>query len=129
MIVQFQYLSGKKSGSVRCVDRFPWVIGRAATADLPLVEPGVWDKHAQVELEPGLGVMLQMLPGALGSVNDQALDRTLLRNGDIIAIGSVKLQFWLGQTRQYSFRLRETLTWVALVGLSLGQIALIWFLQ
>jgi hypothetical protein len=53
-----------------------------------------------------------------------------LRNGDLIEIGSVKLQFFLSETRQKGLRFRETLKWAAIAIISLGQIALIyWLLQ
>jgi len=52
----------------------------------------------------------------------------VLRSGDVIEAGSLKLQFWLSETRQAGLRLREGLTWAAIAAISLGQIALIYWL-
>jgi hypothetical protein len=52
----------------------------------------------------------------------------VLRNGDSIDIGSLKLQFWLSDTRQFGLRFREGLTWAALGFISLGQVGLIYWL-
>jgi len=51
-----------------------------------------------------------------------------LRNGDLIQIGSSKLQFWLSETRQFSLGLREWLLWSGIAIISMGQIALIYLL-
>jgi hypothetical protein len=52
-----------------------------------------------------------------------------LRNGDGVEIGALKMQFWLGQTRQAGLRFREWLTWAAIAALCLAQIALIYWLR
>jgi hypothetical protein len=51
-----------------------------------------------------------------------------LRNGDTIDIGSLRLQFWLSETRQADLRLREGFTWAAIAAISLGQVGLIYWL-
>jgi len=71
---------------------------------------------------------LETTPNALATINGQPLQRTVLRNGDLIEIGSVKMQFCLSETRQTGLRLREALTWAAIAGISLGQIGLIYWL-
>jgi len=49
-----------------------------------------------------------------------------LRNGDLIEVGPLKIQFWLSETRQRSLRTREFFTWFALAALCAGQIVLIY---
>ena len=61
-------------------------------------------------------------------VNSQAANDVLLRNGDLIQLGSSKLQFWLSETRQRGLRFREWLTWSGIAAISLGQVALIYWL-
>jgi hypothetical protein len=62
------------------------------------------------------------------AVNAAAVQETVLRNGDVIEAGSLKLQFWLSETRQVGLRLRESLTWVAIGLVCLAQVALIYWL-
>jgi len=56
------------------------------------------------------------------------IDR-ILRNGDLIELGSAQLRFWFARTRQKTLRLREALTWIALVMLFGTQIGLIYLLR
>jgi len=72
--------------------------------------------------------MLAVQPDALATVNGEPVHETVLRNGDCIEIGSVKLRFSLGETRQTGLCIRERLTWAALVAITAGQIALIYWL-
>ena len=127
-MVQFKVLSGKKAGTIWMARRFPVRIGRAAAADLQLDESGVWDQHLQLDLSPGEGFVLSAQPNALASVNGQAVHQALLRNGDAIDVGSVKMQFWLGETRQGGLRFREGLTWAGIAIVTLGQVGLIYWL-
>ena len=127
-MVQLRLLTGKAAGTVHRLHRFPSLIGRSSSADLRLEEPGIWDRHCEIRLEPGTGFGLTVLSEAKAAVNGQMLDEAPLRNGDIIEAGGVKLQFWLSQPRQRSLVAREKLTWAALLLLCAGQIALIYHL-
>jgi hypothetical protein len=127
-MVQLKILCGIRTGATWETRHFPVRIGRSPSAHLQLEEPGVWDLHLQLDFKRGTGFILSAQPGALASVNGQAVDQTLLRNGDMIEAGSLKLQFWLSETRQYGLRLRESLTWAAIGAISLGQIGLIYWL-
>jgi hypothetical protein len=127
-MVQFKILSGKKAGTVWVARRFPVRIGRSPGADLQLEESGVWDQHLQLDFNPAEGIVLSAQPNALAAVNGQAVHRTVLRNGDVIGIGLMKLQFWLAETRQTDLRFREGFTWAAIAAISLGQVGLIYWL-
>jgi len=124
---QLKVLSGKKAGTVWVARRFPVRIGRAA-ADLQLEESGVWDQHLQLDLNPEEGIVLRAQPDTLASVNGQPVQRTVLRNGDAIDIGSLRMQFWLSEARQGGLRFREGLTWAGIAAISLGQVGLIYWL-
>jgi hypothetical protein len=93
---------------------------------LRLEAPGVWDRHIQLELVAAKGIALSVLPGALASVNGRPSSHELLHNGDLIDLGSVKLQFWLSQTRQRGLKTREILTWAGLALLSLIEVAIVY---
>ena len=127
-MVQLKVLSGKKAGAAWVGRHFPVRIGRSAGADLQVEEGGVWEQHLQLDFNPAEGIVLSTQPDALATVNGQAVHQTILRNGDTIDIGSLRLQFWLSETRQTDLRLRESSTWTAIAAISLGQIGLIYWL-
>ena len=128
MIVQLKVLSGNKAGTLWLARRFPVHIGRSAAADLQLEEGGVWDQHLKLDFGAGEGFILSTQPDALASVNGQAVQRALLRNGDVIELGSIKMQFWLGEVRQGGLRFRVGLTWAGIAIVTLAQVGLIYWL-
>jgi len=123
-MVQLQILSGKRAGAQFTASRLPLQIGRAAGADLSLEEPGVWPRHFQITRQ-GRDLVCQAEASALLSVNGVPVERAVLRNGDVISIGALKIQFALSPVRQSSLRWREWLTWAALALLCLAQVALV----
>ena len=128
-MVQLNVLSGKKAGSQTVVRRFPFRIGRAAQNDLPLDDDGVWDSHLALELQRDNDrFILVVAPNALATVNNQSIETAPLRNGDIISLGSVKLQFWLAAVKQRGLRLRELFVWAMLLLVTLAQFVLIYWL-
>ena len=127
-MVQLKILTGKKAGTAYTTRRFPVQIGRSATAQMQLEEDGVWDQHLQLDFSPGDGFVLTVHENALASVNAEPIQRTRLRNGDLIQLGSSKLQFWLGETRQVSLGWREWVLWSGIAIVSLGQVGLIYWL-
>jgi pSer/pThr/pTyr-binding forkhead associated (FHA) protein len=127
-MVQLNVLSGKKAGTAWVARHFPIRIGRSSKADLQSDESGVWDQHLQLDFDPATGLVLTAQPDALATVNGQPVQKAVLRNGDAINIGSLRLQFWLSETRQRGLRFREGLTWAALAAISLGQVAIIYWL-
>jgi pSer/pThr/pTyr-binding forkhead associated (FHA) protein len=127
-MIQLRVLSGKTAGDLWIARRFPVRIGRAPTSSLRLEESGIWDSHIHIDFLRKEGFILQTQPNALASVNNQPIERVVLRNGDLIQLGSVKLQFWLSEPRQVGLRFREWLTWTAITIISLAQVALIYWL-
>ena len=100
-MVQLQILSGKKAGAQFTASRLPLQIGRAAGADLSLEEPGVWPRHFQIARQ-GRDLVCQAEADALLSVNGVQVDQAVLRSGDVISIGALKIQFALSPVRQSS---------------------------
>ncbi len=127
-MVQLQILTGKRAGAQFTAARLPLQIGRAAESDLCLEEPGVWPRHFQISRQ-GLDVVCQAQPDALLSVNGVQVAQAVLRNGDIISIGALKIQFALSPVRQSGLSVREGLTWAALALLCLAQVLLIYSLM
>jgi hypothetical protein len=129
-MVQVKILSGKKAGAVWPARRFPVRIGRSAASDLRSEEHGVWDDHCRIELHPGTGFVLETEPDALLTINGQPAQRAVLRNGDTIDVGALKLQFWLSEARQRGLQIQEWFVWSLIAGVSVAQVALIyWLLQ
>ena len=126
-MVQLKILSGKKAGSQWDARRFPVRIGRSANADLQVEEPGVWDEHLTMNLDAE-GFLVETHANALASINGQPVQRALLRNGDTIEIGSVKLQFWLAEAPQRGQGVREGFVWTVISVICLAQIVLVYWL-
>jgi hypothetical protein len=126
-MVELQILSGNRTGTKFCGDHFPICVGRAEGLDLSWDEPGVWPRHFQIAWRPD-GLMLEAEPDALVSVNDAVVRQSLLRNGDIITLGSLKMRFRLSSVRQTSTVAREWLTWIGVGALCLSQVALVYLL-
>jgi pSer/pThr/pTyr-binding forkhead associated (FHA) protein len=127
-MVQLKVLSGKKAGTTWVARRFPVSIGRSADADLQLEEHGVWDQHLQLYFNPAVGIVMSAQPNALAAVNGQPVQQAVLRNGDAIDIGSLRMQFWLSEICQAGLRFREWITWAGIAAISLGQVGLIYWL-
>jgi len=129
-VIQLAILNGKQAGTRWVPRRYPVRIGRTSPSDLCLDDGGVWDQHLQLELRPGDGAVISSSPDAFTAVNGQKVFEAILRNGDLLEIGSVRLLFGLSPTRQASLRLREAVTWSLLGTLGFGQVTLIyWLLQ
>src|SRR6266404_2913877 len=127
-MIQLKILSGKMAGTETVARRFPFKIGRSASADLRLEEDGVWDQHLELAFVAATGFVLTTRPDALAAINGHAIREAVLRNGDELAIGALRIRFWLGETTQASLRLREWLTWAAFALITAGQLVLIYYL-
>ena len=127
-MVQLHILSGRKAGNPWVARRFPFWIGRSPESALALDDAGVWDEHAEISVRPAEGVVLKSSVEASTLLNGERIQQAILRNGDLIEIGSVKMRFSLSVTQQLGLRVREVATWVALAVICLGQIALIYWL-
>ena len=127
-MVQLKILSGQKAGTAWVTRHFPARIGRSPDSDLQLEEPGVWGEHFQIVLNPAAGYILETFPDALVTANGQPVHNALLRSGDLLEIGSLKIQFWLSEAPQRGLWIREALAWAIFAGVCVGQIALIYWL-
>ena len=127
-MIQLRILSGKQAGNEIVVRRFPFRIGRAANSNLPIDDAGVWDQHLRIEFRRGDGFVYAAQPEALTVINGEKVQNGVLRNGDLVELGSAQLRFWLAGTQQKTLRVREVLTWTALIALFVGQVALIYWL-
>src|SRR5277367_3471840 len=127
-MVQLQILSGRQAGTKFDGSSLPITVGRSEQSDVSLDEPGVWPCHCKIHWQQE-GLVLEVEPDALASVNGVPMPRALLRNGDMITLGGVTLRFSLSPIQQSSAVLRQCLTWIALCALCLGQVAVIYWLN
>jgi len=127
-MIQFDVLSGKKAGAQLVARRFPVRVGRAVENEIRLEEDGVWDQHCVVQIKGREGFAVTAAGNALMSVNSHPVQSAILRNGDLIELGSVKLRFWLAPTRRRGLKFREGLVWALLVAVVLSQFGLIYWL-
>lgn len=108
--------------------RFPVRIGRGADCELRLEEAGIWEHHLRVEFKRGQGFSVKTEFNALARVNGEPVSEALLRNGDTIELGAVRVQFWLSAVRQRGPGLREALSWGVILAALLGQIYVLYWL-
>jgi hypothetical protein len=127
-MVQFNILSGKKAGAQPAARHFPFRIGRAPGNELQLDDDGIWDQHLTLEFNRQKGFTLATAPNALAAVNGESVQIATLRSGDIITVGSAKLQFWIAAARQRGLHLREALVWALVAAVTAAQFALIYWL-
>ena len=107
---------------------FPFLIGRAASAGLRLDDMGVWDRHLELFLDPDKGISLQIQESANAAINGESFERAIMRNGDIVELGAVKLRFWLAKARRRNLVWREWMVWIGVTAIALTQIVLIYWL-
>jgi pSer/pThr/pTyr-binding forkhead associated (FHA) protein len=127
-MIQLNILSGKQAGTQPVARRFPFHIGRAVDNELQLEDDGVWDQHLTLEFQPQSGFNLATAPDALATVNGEPVQNTILRNGDTITVGSVKIQFWLAAARQGSLLAREFFLWALIAAVTAVQLVLVYWL-
>ena len=127
-MVQLKVISGKQAGFTAVARRFPFRVGRKPDSDLVLAAPGVWDDHFSIQFAAGNGFVVTPHGEALLTVNGERAQNRRLRNGDSLEVAGVRLQFWLGETRQRGFRFREGLVWLGIAGVTLVQVVLIYAL-
>jgi len=126
-VIQLQLLSGHRTGAVFHFTHFPICAGRKPDLELPLDEPGVWQRHFMIDWT-AKGLVLEVEPQALLHIKDAPVQSAILRDGDIITVGALKIRFSFSPVRQSSLAPREWLTWIALGALCLGQVALVYWL-
>lgn len=128
MVLLTALAGGSKVGA-QVIRQFPYRVGRSASADWRLEAPGVWDQHFEVDFVPGDGFVLSTGKEALTLVNGTRVDRAVLRNGDCIECGALRLLFALSPVEQRGLKLREQLTWLGVLLLTLAEGFLCWWLM
>ena len=127
-MVELKILSGKQAGATAVARRFPFVVGRGPHSDLRLEDEGIFERHFEQRLNRSEGFSLVVCPKAYAAVNGETAQKKLLRVGDIVSAGSVKLAFAVAAAPARSLRWREAMLWMGLALVSLAQVAIIYLL-
>lgn len=126
-MLQFLVLGeGAGTARVAACDRFPFVIGRSSGAHLQVVASGVWDAHAQVDVDPQSGKLLISPVGeALLLINGEPSHGKILLPNDEVHVGAVVLRVALSPVTQKSVKAMEAVVWGMLVLVTLAELFLI----
>lgn len=89
----------------------------------------MWERHVTIELDDDNRFQLRRVSDASVMVNDEPMtDDQPLVNGDVLGLGSVKLQFWLGTVQQQRLSTREAAVWALLAAVTAVQVCLLLWL-
>lgn len=89
-------ISGKNVGNKFSLDQDRYIIGRGTKAHIPLDEHTVSRRHAELMLR-GSQVIIKDLKSKNGIyVNDVKVSGSILKDGDIVRVGSVVFKFIAG---------------------------------
>lgn len=129
-LAQLNILSGEQPPHCLQPENIPARIGRGKDCQVQLSGEGIWEQHLELRLEEDQCFSIRPASEATAMVNGEPLEEVRpLRNGDVIEIGMVKLQFLLGPVQQQKLGLREAATWL-MVGLIIaGEIFLLLWLD
>ena len=129
-LAQLQFLTGQPRRHYIWHEQFPVSLGRSSEAGLRIEEEGVWENHVAIELDGEDRFRLKRVSDAGVMVNGEPMaDDQSLANGDVLELGSVKLQFWLGTVQQQRLSAREAAVWALLAAVTAMQVCLlIWLL-
>lgn len=127
-MIQFRVVDGRRRGDVLGAGRFPVRIGRGKSDQLRIEEAGVWESHVEIRLSAIEGFIVKARAEAPARRNGEPFVETQLHNGDVIELGSCRLQFLLSDVVQKGLHLREALTWIGIALFAAAQGGLIWWL-
>ena len=128
-MVQLNILSGEYKQQFVKSNTFPILIGRGENCELQLVDTGIWENHLELNLNEEQHFTIRTASDATAMVNGKPLKGVqLLRNGDLIEIGLVKIQFWLGTVQQKNLGIREAAVWALLLAVTMAEIYLLFWL-
>ena len=128
-LAQLQFLTGQPHRHYIWPNEFPVRLGRGSDCALRIEEEGVWEHHVAIKLDDENRFQLMRLSDASVMVNGEPMTEFQpLANGDVLALGSVKLQFWLGTVQQQRLSTREAAVWALLTAVTAVQVCLLLWL-
>lgn len=115
-MIELHGLTDPVAGRQLGVQRLPATLGRSSGCDLQVEAPGVWDQHLRFHWERSRGICVTALGRAGLLVNDQPVSEARLRNGDVIAIGALRLRFSLSPVHPQRLWVASGLSWFLILG-------------
>lgn len=116
-MLELVVLSDPEKGRRFHSDAAPIRLGRRADVEISLAFPGVWDLHAEIQMDSAGWFVIRPLGQSLVTINQQPIQDHRLRSGDVLGIGAVKLQFSLRNSSQRPLRYWEILVWSMILGI------------
>ena len=128
-LAQLQFLTGQPRRHYIWPDQFPVRLGRGGECAMRIEEEGVWEHHVEIGLDNENRFRLKRISDASVMVNGEPMAKFQpLANGDVLELGSVKLQFWLGTVQQQQLSTREAAVWALLAAVTAVQVCLLLWL-
>ncbi len=124
-MLTLRILSGTTAGREIAVSRFPFSIGRERSADLSSQEPGVWEQHARIELDPKAGFRLGGMTSAPVLIDGEPSQGSPLRNGAVLTLGGLRIACWLSSAEHKSLFAGEALTWLMIAAVFVAELVLL----
>lgn len=122
-------VDGKHRGKEIELNRFPFVVGKNREAQLCLSDAGVWEDHLAIELRAGEGPSVRRMGDGLVDVNSEPVERTKLRNGDVITLGAAQLRFGAAPVKRRSLVIHNAVSWLAIACVLVVELFLIFLLK
>ncbi len=121
---------GEMAGTRVVARRFPLKVGSAPHMDFRITGSGVWDHHLTLENDASGSFFLIPHPQAIVFLNDYPIsERTRIRPGDVITLGSVQLQIDFAPVNAKSFIGAEAFAWATILSVFLAQLLLLWLVE
>lgn len=105
----------------RVIRHFPFRIGRSRVNDCQIERTGVWEQHAVVELEQGRPILAGGSGGTI-LVNGERIIRHVLKNGDLVELGSVRWFVSLTPAKQKAAAVPQAAFWLLMFALFAVQV-------
>lgn len=122
-MVELAILTDSRRGDIHRVGRFPCTVGRT-DADLIIEAPGVWNRHFTIRQAEDSRFQIQAESPAAVTVGDQPVAEAILRNGDVIGLGGVRLQFRIAPATGRNLVPQARLLWLLLTAVVAGELLL-----
>lgn len=126
-VLSLKILSGNAAGRETSARRFPFSIGRSKNSGLVSSEPGVWEDHARLTLDPKDGFQILAQRDASVLVNGTPVSSAKIHNGDTVRCGGLEFTCWISAATQKRLGVLEGATWGLIAAVWIGQA--IWLYQ
>ena len=118
-------IDGRGSVTQHVASSFPCSIGCSADSSLQVEAPGVWERHASIDLSASGKFVLRAEPSALVLMHGQPIGERQLAAGDELFLGSARLLVSLSPPQQKSLASAEVVLWFLVLSTVVAEVILI----